>query len=1087
MSHIRRVGTAALTLVVSAVLPAAALAVAPGASAAAASAGSLTSLVNPFVGTENFGNTFPGASAPFGMVQVSPDTGGQGGYDYKASSIYGFSQTHLSGVGCGVVGELPMMPTTGAVTTSDHTKYASPFTHTDEQATPGYYRVGLSRYGIDAELTATDRTGWQRYTFPTGGQHNVLLNTGQANMPVLDSQLQIVDDHTVEGAVHDGGFCAGHDQHTVYFTATFDHPFSSVGTWTGDTLSPGSTTVADGSGNRGAWVSFGGDTTKVTAKVALSYTGLAGARKNLQAETGTGFDFDATRAALTKRWNHQLSLARIGGGSHDRRVAYYTSLYHAMLHPNLAGDVDGSYFGFDGTVHKAKGYTPRQNFSLWDTYRTQNQLVEMLAPQVARDDALSLLAIGHEGGWLPRWALANSETNIMTGDPVTPTLVELWSKGFLAGHEADAYAQLRKYVTQLPPADSQYNGRAGVQYYDKLGYIPYGLTPGKDCPDHGGDNDCVHPASATLEYSAADAALSTMAAGLGHAADARMFAQRGRWYRNLWDQRIKQFRPRLPDGTFLSPYDPVSGDTAFHESGAYQYTWLVPQDPAGLTQLLGGRAATRSRLDSFFAYDDVLADPTTAVHDDWVSSPYDYYAKSTYNPNNEPDLLAPYMYTAVGKPDHTATVLRAADTLFTTGPDGMTGNDDLGEMSSWYVLSSLGVYPTMSGAGTFTLNSPQFPSATVTIGRYGRQQGGVLHIGAPGASDSRRYITSATVNGRRTQRSWVRWSSIRHGGALDYTMSTKPGSWATRPADAAPSTDPRANDHRVTLSGTASSAAAPTGATSVTITASAVAQWPGSRRLTQTVTPPAGWSAQPATTTRTVRSAGLPVGVDTPVRLEVPAGTAAGTYPVTVVMRAPGVATVTRHVTVSLQHVACASSGAQCALALKPDLDGTATTADPASGNFDGGGWSYDAALLPAAGSTTLGGTTYVMPNPDGTAKNFLTMRGQQFALPAGKYSTLNVIGAAHGGDVTSQAVVSYTDGTSAAVPFVLSDWASSTPASGDTVAIGMAHRIKAGQGVDGPPVNLYATTLKLDPTKTVQSIAAPNAAGAEVYAATLR
>ena len=266
-------------------------------------------------------------------------------------------------------------------------------------------------------------------------------------MPVLDSEVHVVGDSTIEGRVHDGGFCAGHDQHTVYFSAQLSTPFSAFGTWSGATLTPGSRDAATGAGSKGAWVTFPSSTTGVVVKVGLSYTGMAGARANLAAETGSGFDFDATRAALTQRWNDTLHLAEITGGSHDRQVAYYTSLYHSLLHPNLAGDVDGKYMGWDNAVHTATDYTPRQNFSLWDTYRPQNQLLEMLEPQVARDDDLSLLAIGREGGWLPRWALANSETNIMTGDPVTPTLVEAWSKGFLAGHEAEAYALLRKNAT----------------------------------------------------------------------------------------------------------------------------------------------------------------------------------------------------------------------------------------------------------------------------------------------------------------------------------------------------------------------------------------------------------------------------------------------------------------------------------------------------------------------------------------------------------------------------------------------------------------------------------------------------------------
>src|SRR5207248_1229281 len=249
----------------------------------------------------------------FGMVQVSPDTGGQGGYDYSQNAIYGFSQTHLSGVGCGVMGELPVMPTTGAVGSVDKDAYRSEYSHAGEQATPGYYRVGLKTYGINAELTATPRTGWQRYTFPSTNAANVLFNTGQANQSVKDSEIHVVGDRTLEGRVRAGGFCAGHDEHTVYFTAAFDRPFASFGTWR---------------------------------------------------------------------------------GTHERQTAFYTALYHAQRHPNLAGDVDNAYAGFDGRVHTADGYTPYQNFSLWDTYRPQNQLLELLVPEVARDVARSIVAIG---------------------------------------------------------------------------------------------------------------------------------------------------------------------------------------------------------------------------------------------------------------------------------------------------------------------------------------------------------------------------------------------------------------------------------------------------------------------------------------------------------------------------------------------------------------------------------------------------------------------------------------------------------------------------------------------------------------------
>ena len=736
------------------------------------------SLVNPYVGTENYGNTFPGASAPFGMVQVSPDTGGQGGYDYDQDSIYGFSQTHLSGVGCGVEGELPLMPTTGSVSTVDPAKYASGYSHDAEQAHPGYYQVRLSTYDISAELTATQRTGWQRYTFPSGSQANVLFNTGKANMDVYDSGITVVGNNTVEGYVRDGHFCDGHDQHTTYFTAQFSRPFSSFGTWRGTTTTNGSR-AASGAGGNGAWVSFGTNQDQsVTVKVGLSYTGIAGARENLAAETGKSFDFDAARQRLHDQWNKLLNSVRIAGGTADAQISFYTALYHSMLHPNVVGDADGKYLGFDDKIHQAVDYTPYANFSLWDTYRTQNQLLELLQPKVARDVDLSLLAVYRDGGWLPRWELENSDTNIMTGDPVTPFLVDGWSKGLLAGHEEEAYQALLADATAEPPASTQFNGRNGNHYYTTLGYIPVKGT----CAYKGGDNDCQHPASATLEYAAADASLSIMARALGHTADAQLLAQRAENYRKLWDSSIGFFRPRNADGSWVTPYDPESGSGAFHEGGAYQYQWLVPQDEPGMIGLLGGSAAANKRLDAFFDYPGLLTDPAGTVKTGWVNSPYGYYGNKTYNPNNEPDLQAPYTYLWTGQPAHTATVVRAAETLFANKPDGMTGNDDLGEMSAWLVLSSLGLYPVMSGAGYYAVTTPQFPSAIVALG-----QGGELTITAPNVNWTSRYITGLRVNGQPSQHTWVSQDQIAPGARLDFTVGDTPGSWGTAPDDAPPS------------------------------------------------------------------------------------------------------------------------------------------------------------------------------------------------------------------------------------------------------------------------------------------------------------
>ena len=1064
------------------------------AATAAATPADPTTLVNPFVGTQNFGNTFPGASAPFGMVQVSPDTGGQGGYDYQQNSIYGFSQTHLSGVGCGVMGELPMMPTTGAVENVDPNTYRSTYSHNDEEATPGYYRVGLSRYNVDAELTATERTGWQRYTFPATGAANVLFNTGKANQHVFDSEAHVVGDRTVEGRVRAGGFCAGRDQHTVYFTASFDRPFSGYGTWRGSTIRPG-TRDASGEGGNGAWVSFDASTDRdAVVKVGLSYTGIEGARKNLAAETGDSYDFDATRTKSHDTWQKQLGLIKIGGGTADRQIAFYTALYHAQLHPNLAGDVDGRYVGFDDEVHTGDGFTPYQNFSLWDTYRPQNQLLELLQPQVARDVALSIVAIGRDGGWLPRWALANSETNIMTGDPVTPFLVEAWSKGLLAGHEREAYALLKQNATSTPPADSPYNGRSGVAYYNDRGYVPSGLRIGEDCAHKGGDNDCVHPASATLEYAAADAALALMADGLGYGADARMFATRGQWYRNLWDSSIRQFRPRTVEGTWMAPYDPVGAGFQFHEGGAYQYQWLVPQDPAGLVELMGGRGATQNRLDSFFAYSKLLTDPAGTARTDWITQPYDYYSKPTYNPNNEPDLHAPYMYLWAGAPAKTATVVRAAMTLFTTGPDGMTGNDDLGTMSAWYVFSSLGLYPTMSGGHFLAVSSPQFESTTVQIGRYGDRQGGTLIISAPGASDTKRYVRSVSWGGGDVRQTWLGWETIAHGGTLIHTLGTTPSSWGTNPSAEPPSVNRAPYDGRRHVDASLRPISAVVGssdeAQTVHLSLDVLGQAPDELPVSVTATAPSGWTvtATPASPL-VIKSGGLPAQETVKLQVTVPAGAVTGSYPVKVTVSAPNANTVTRTASIEVRTAAtCATTaGTQCAVDLGRDLnhDGAATVAHSDQGNFDGAGWSYDGDLLPPAGPVTWGGVTYQAPDPTGTAPNFVEARGQSLLLPAGKYGSLRLVAAAHHGTQNTTLTVQYADGSSAEVTVTVGDWAGSAPA-GSTVVLEMPHRIRAGQGIDGPAVRLFGHSLALDSSKVIRSVALPNNDRVEIYAVTL-
>lgn len=1078
-------GTAAATPVSASTATQSSAASASSSDAAPGAGTDLTKLVNPFIGTENEGLTFPAAGAPFGLVQQSPlmKTAGGTGCDKESSdTVVGFSQTTINGCRFNY---LPMMPTTGEVSSTDPAQYASTFSHKNETTGPDYYETKLDKYGVTAGLTATDRTGWQQYKFPRTRQANVMFNAGAG---VSNSEIRVVGDRTIEGWVE--------DSKKTYFVAQLSRPFASYGTWKGDDRSPGSRTSA-AKGSNGAWATF--DTTKddapVVAKVGLSFTGSAGARKNLAAETGKfGFDFDAVHKALNTKWNTMLHKAAIGGGSHDQQVAYYTALYHSLLDPNLIGDVDGRYVGADKKIHTADDYTPYSNLSLWDTYRTQNKLLEMLIPKVARDVDKSILAIAREGGALPRWYLEDEEGNIMTGDPVTPFLVEGWSKGLLTGADAEeAYKYLRANATEVPPADVRENGRAGAAYYAERGYIPYGLnvkstadcgrdTSGNCCPTKSNDNDCYYGTSATLEYAAADASLALMAKGLGHADDAKMFAERGQAYKNVFDKQTSQFRPRTAaDGTWLTPYDPVTSNHAFHEQNASQYQWSVPQDPAGLISMLGGKDATNKRLNDFFAYDDLLTDPEGTARKTWVSDPYDYYGSTKYNPNNEPNLIAPYLYAWTGQPSRTATVIKAQETLFTNTAGGIPGNDDMGEMSAWYVMSSLGLYPTTSGGNFDVITTPQFPNARVRIGEYGKTQGGTLTISAPGPSMANRYIASATVNGKAWDKAWVDQADIAHGGHIDYALSTKPTAWATD-KNAPPSINTTTNTQRQLSAdvGPDQVAIEPTAdhASRQQIDLTLLATSPDSARVAVTAKAPKGWSVSPSSTTAKADSNGLPTQMNKRLRITAPAGTKAGTYKVPVTAELPGAAPVKKTVTVVVQKAgACTiKTDTSCAVDLNSayNNDGVATLAAPGEGDFDGTGTSFAADQLPAPGPVTFGGVTYQAPGTSGTSKNFVKSTGQAIALPTGNYDSLHIVGASDNGSTgaaSATAVVTYTDGSTATVPLKLTGWANKAPDFGNDVALTTAYQLKAGTGKTTTKASLYETTVPLESGKQVRSL----------------
>ncbi|MCU6496964.1 GH92 family glycosyl hydrolase [Rugamonas sp. A1-17] len=770
-----------------------------------------TTPVNTFIGTQDDGNTFPGASAPFGMLQVSPIGEHYAGWHYTDPRIRGFGHFFLSGAGCWEQGgQLSVLPVTGSIgkggafdtskaDSFDHKRYASEYTHDGEVGDAGYFKVKLTSYGgITAETTALTRAAAERYTFAPGtAQGHILVNLGQANErhSVVGSSLRVVDDHSVEGKIVTRSFCGG-AQYATWFRMEFDRPFTAHGIWNETGGTPGSRqpSLQGDSRPHGAWFTFDvKDKQAVTAISAISHVDADGARRNLRADAyaqGAPRSFDSMREQAQQAWQKELKSVDIEGADQNQRTVFYTALYHALLQPLTGNDVDGRYRGYDDRIHSSGAATYYEFFSLWDTYRAQNQLIALLRPERARDIADSVLKIREQGGWLPRWGYANFESNVMTGDPVTPFLVDLWRYGALKGREQQAYAALRENAFGVPPFGSRSEGRAGNPSYLSKGYVQYDLS----FRAKGMDVDPHHGGSATMEYAQADGALAYMAEALGKKADAALLRQRAGNWRNVWDSSAqdKQLgfqgfpRARTADGQWYTELDgsyTPRAEHGFHEGTAWQYQWLVQQDVGGMVKAMGGREQTARRLDAFFAYDALSADPFQAVRKEWVMGAYNYYNQFRYNPNNEPDLHAPWMYTLVGQPWKTSAVLRAAETLFSNAPNGVTGNDDLGTMSAWYVFSALGIYPSTPGSGRFLLHEPKFARARVDLGN-GKQ----LLIEKDGPAASASFVTQLSWNAKPHDKVWLDWEQLQRGGQLRMQLSTDPAAahWGSSPASVPP-------------------------------------------------------------------------------------------------------------------------------------------------------------------------------------------------------------------------------------------------------------------------------------------------------------
>lgn len=733
----------------------------------------LVKYVNPFCGTTRGGGTYPGATSPFGMVQWSPDSGKGpllGGYDYRNSTIHGFSLDHLSGGGSYYAGNFAFMPTPSpeGLTAAPTNRYAinAPFSHTNEAARPGYYCVTLDN-GIKVELTATIRSGFGRFTYPTNGAGTMVINAGSNITGTSNAFAQIdPDSHSVSGWATGGHFLGHPNICTVYFYAVFNQPFASYGTWSDSKLLEGQTS---GRGKTsGAYLVF--DTSRsrtVLAKVAISYVSIANAKANLEAENPiTAFsskDFDRAVRDAGRDWNAWMNQIQVSGGTHEEKETFYSMFYHALLGPTICSEANGEYLGYDGNVHSvAPGRAQYGFYSGWDIYRSECQFLAMIAPKQASDMAQSLLMDYQQGGAFPRWGLATEDSGVMDGDPAAPIVAGFYAFGARDFNTQDALAGLVRAATD-PSVMAPRSGiieRDGLADYLKLGYVPedqHGIW-------HGSGN-----VSMTLEYASADFAVSQMANALGDSADGAKLLKQAQNWRNLFNPETGYIQMRRRDGTWTPGFTNnvifYDHNQAYQEGTAEQFIWMVPFDLHGLVEAIGGSNAAAARLDTFF----------TRLNDG-MNSIYAYMG-------NEPCLETPWIYCFLGRPYKTQQVVRRILTeLYSSAPGGYPGNDDLGAMSSWYVFAALGMYPELPGSDVLVLHSPLFPKAVLHL------KGGDVVINANGDARDVPYVQSLKVNGRTWNKPWIRFSDISGGGRLDYKLGASPNEkWGSDPADAPPS------------------------------------------------------------------------------------------------------------------------------------------------------------------------------------------------------------------------------------------------------------------------------------------------------------
>jgi predicted alpha-1,2-mannosidase len=718
--------------------------------------------VNPIIGTAGGGNTFPGATLPFGMIQWSPDTNKDAWYYYRDKAILGFSLTHVSGAGCPLYGDFAVLPTAAALTSSPGANpggginaYATPFDHAAEEAHPGYYAVTLAS-GIRVEITVAERAGIARFTFPHSTPTRLLINAGSSangeladknpNEHVFHNTIELKGNDAYAGSSTAGGFCSSHSQYKIYVAGRFNQPFTSSALWQDDGVDP---TRKSAEGERtGAWLDFG-NAHEVVLKVGISFVSQAGAEANLAKEI-PGFDFKQVHAQAREKWTTLLNRIAIEGGTPEQRSIFSTGVYHSFLSPNLFSDEGGNYIGFDGKVHSLAGSRQTAqyaNYSDWDIYRNTVQFHALFVPERASDMMQSLVNDATQSGWYPRWPAANDVTYVMGGDSPTAAIASSYAFGARNFDVETALKYMVKAGTEPGQGPHHNSERPLLADYRKLGYSP-------------AEKDGIS-ASRTLEYSSDDFAIAQFARALGHDSEYQRFLKYSQNWKNLIDPETLWIRPRLSDGSWEVGFDPEhstpkrtdfpnSNDQAgFEEGNTWQYSFMVPFDYPALFAAMGGEDKVIPRLDRFFLKLRCWGEPC-------------------YNIENEPDFVVPYAYVFAGQPWKTQEVVaRLAATTFKPTPDGIPGNDDLGATSGVYVWNALGFYPAIPGVGGVILGAPMFDKATLRLG-----MGKTLIVIRHGTGI---YVQSVKLNGKDFAGSWITLDKLEAGTTtLEFTMGPEP-------------------------------------------------------------------------------------------------------------------------------------------------------------------------------------------------------------------------------------------------------------------------------------------------------------------------